>query len=199
MKAGFNFLKPQVEAPNQWTIIYGWVVNTSRVILIVIEVTVIMALVIRVFVDIEARRLDQTIEVQESVLNNRSSEEQKYRDIQAKTLTFQQGWDATYEFNSYLDQIYAKIPTTMTSISIAYARDKFTMSGEGTFAAVDKLEKDLKAIPFFANAILDKVELGSGDKTIINNVKFSFNASIIDMKKRVLIPAAELQPGSIAP
>ena len=81
MKKGFNFLKPQIEPPSAWTSIYEWITKTAKAVLIVFEIAVILALVIRIFVDVQAKNIDEQIDTLETIMQSRSFEEQKYLNL----------------------------------------------------------------------------------------------------------------------
>lgn len=178
LKQGFNFLKPQVEPPSVWTKVYDWVVGTARIILIVAIIGVVIAMGIRVVLDVQGNELDEQISNLESLMTARLQEETKYRDLQARINAFEAVWTSTNEMSPIINEVNKILPESANQIIISVIDDKLTITGEALNSDIDKMESALKLDQAFTNTTLARLET-SGDTTNKSNiVSFNFQATI---------------------
>jgi hypothetical protein len=186
LKQGFNLLKPQQEAPSVWTTIYKWIVGTARVVLIVTETAVIVALVLRIVIDVNGKNLDEKVTSYESVINIRSNEEKKYVEIQEKTKEYQTVYDKNISYTSVLNTLSKNIPTTFSNITLSISGNKLVMTGEAPNDAIQKMEKYLKNSVDFSGTKLTTLGIGE-DKSPDKPAKFTFETQIKELQYRQLI------------
>jgi len=175
LKQGFNFLKPQVEPPSVWTRVYDWVVGTARLILIIFEVAVVIALGIRIVVDIQSKNLDDQIGNVESILNVRSAEEIKYRLLQDKINAFTTAWTTSNSYSSEYAAINKFIPLSATDYTVSIDGMAITITGKANNADIGAMENSLKGASLFTDTKLSTLEVGSGLS------KFTFVSTIKDV------------------
>lgn len=184
MKKGFNFLKPQVEAPSQWSTLYDWITGTAKAVLIVFEVAVILALVIRIIVDVQAKSLDQQIETLENIMTQRTFEEEKYRNIQIKTLGFSTIWTKGLIYSEVFNQINSFMPKSSVKFDIGINKDTISINGKATSAEIDVMEKGLKESPLFKDTKLTVFEKSSTEVSQLS--EFTFTTKITNPRYKAL-------------
>ena len=185
MKQGFNLLKPQVEAPNIWTSLYAYITNTARIILIITESAVILALVIRVIVDVQGKDLDGKIKTYESMLTLREPEESKYNILQDKIQTYQAGYESLPAYSNIIKAITDNIPKEFTDTFITVQKDVITISGESQEVYIQKMEEFLKNSDLFIDSKLSTLVID--EKVSTNKVaKFTFTTKIKKTELRIL-------------
>lgn len=184
MKKGFNFLKPQVEAPSQWSAIYDWITGTAKAILIVFEVAVILALGIRIVVDVQGKNIDQQIETLETIMSQRSYEEEKYRLLQQKTLGFSTIWTRGQIYSEVYNQINEFLPQSSVKFDVSIIESKINISGKATNINIDTMEKGLKESPLFKDTKLTILEKSSSEANQLST--YSFTSTITNPRFRVL-------------
>lgn len=172
MKQGFNLLKPQVEAPSIWTTFYKWVVGTARIILILTETAVIVALVIRIVIDVQGKDLDEKISNYESILNVRNEEENKYTTLQTKTTDYRDSFDKNVKYASQLDDFIKNIPTSFSDIDLSLVNNKISFRGKAPNADIKTMEKYLKSSDLYINSQLTTFDTG---QTVNNELLSDFN------------------------
>jgi Tfp pilus assembly protein PilN len=202
LKQGFNFLKPQVEPPSVWTKVYDWVVSTARVILIIAEIAVIIALGVRIVIDIQGKQLDEQIKNLQSLMDIRKDEETKYRTLQSHVQGFATAWTNTPSYAAILVAVNKELPLSATNIQVSINTNTVSISGYALSSELNVMEKDLKTSPLFTKSTLSRLEVASqtAGNIGVGFAKFSFDTTIVNLDMRVLpTPTAEVtdtpQPG----
>ena len=186
MKKGFNLLKTQAEPPSVWTKVYDWVIGTARIVIIVIEVIVLVAFVIRIFIDLQGKELDKKIEQGEAILNVLKTNEADFRLIQSKTSTYSTIWNSTPDYSEMIATINASLPinVSITNLTISINKDTLTITGvadKKKEADIVDLETNLKNnLPYLTNSVLDRLQ----DTT--DQLTFSFRATIVNITNKNL-------------
>ena len=106
---GLNLLKLQVEPPTVWTKLYDWILSTSRVVVIVVELLVVVAFAIRLVVDIQSKFLDREIETKETVMSQWREEEARFRKIQDKAKAFENSWILSTAYTEIFTQEFVGV------------------------------------------------------------------------------------------
>ena len=186
MKKGFNLLKTQAEPPSVWTKVYDWVIGTARIVIIVIEVIVLVAFVIRIFIDLQGKELDKKIEQGEAILNVLKTNEADFRLIQSKTSTYSTIWNSTPDYSEMIATINASLPinVSITNLTISINKDTLKITGvadKKKEADIVDLETNLKNnLPYHTNSVLDRLQ----DTT--DQLTFSFRATIVNITNKNL-------------
>jgi Tfp pilus assembly protein PilN len=176
LKQGFNFLKPQVEPPSVWTKVYDWIVGTARVILILVEICVIVALGIRVVLDIQGKQLDSQINNLDGLMLARQNEETKYRDLQDRIASYETIWQISRSATPILDEINKNLPPSARNITITLEGYDIRINGEALNDEIDIMEMILKESPLFSQTKLSRLStIQEGGK---NLVKFDFQSKV---------------------
>lgn len=193
MKQGFNFLKPQVEAPSPWSRIYDWVVGTARAILILFEIAVIVALGVRIVVDVQSKSIDQQITSLEDIMNQRATEEQKYRILQTKAKAYARIWTTGQIYSEIYDIINSYIPLSAVKFDVNFEGSNVRIGGKATNEDIRNMENGLKQSPLFRDTKLTMLEVASDDPKALS--RFSFTSVIESPEFRTLHdPDNILQP-----
>lgn|GEM_PF-2226853 len=184
MKQGFNFLKPQVEPPSPWSRIYDWVVGTARAILILFEIAVVIALGVRIVVDVQSKNIDEQITTLETIMSQRALEEQKYRDLQLKTGAYATIWTTGQIYSELFDLINEYIPPSAVLFNVNLEGDLIRIDGKASNADIKQMENGLKQSNLFKDTKLTILEVASDDPNFLS--KFSFTSQAQNPKFRQL-------------
>ncbi len=184
MKQGFNFLKPQVEPPSPWSRIYDWVVGTARAILILFEIAVVIALGVRIVVDVQSKNIDEQITTLETIMSQRALEEQKYRDLQIKTGAYATIWTTGQIYSELFDLINEYIPPSAVQFNVNLEGDLIRIDGKASNADIKQMENGLKQSNLFKDTKLTILEVASDDPNFLS--KFSFTSQAQNPKFRQL-------------
>lgn len=186
MKKGFNLLKSQAEPPSVWSKLYEWVLGSARVIIILVEIVVLVAFGFKVWVDIQGKELDKSIERSEAIVNAMSTSEKEFRTIQAKTTAYKAIWDASYDYSKLLANINSLLPITSSikDITVTFDKDQISISGvapKSKESEIRNLEADLKTnSPYLKDTVLAKLD------DTQTQLKFLFTAKIVNLEKKSL-------------
>ena len=186
MKKGFNLLKEQVEPPSVWTKIYDWVLGTARIVIIIVEVIVLIAFGIRIFIDLQAKELDSKIEQSDAVMNVLLTSETSFRQIQNKTAAYETLWNGTMNYSDVVNNINSLLPvnTSITNLTIAIDQENVTISGVADKTReedVRLLEENLKNnSPYLTDSVLEKLQDTS------DQLKFVFKAKLTNISTKDL-------------
>ena len=181
MKTGFNLLKMQAEPPSAWTKIYGWVIGTARVVIIVAELTVLVAFGIRIYIDVQGKDLDARIDQSEAILNVMSSSEKRFRVIQNRTDMFRTIWNSSPDYSPLLTNINGLLPTSTSIKDLAISIDNKQLVISGTAPKSREQEiKDLEANLKADETYLKDVVLARLDDSP-TQLKFTFTANLTNI------------------
>jgi hypothetical protein len=173
LKQGFNLLKPQVEAPSVWTTIYKWVVGTARIILIITETAVIAALVIRIFIDVKGKDLDERIASYETIVSVRASEEKKYLGLQMRTTAYKESYDKNIDASAQINELIKNIPLSFSNLDMSIVGKKVLINGEAPNTDIQKMEQYLKSSNLYVNSKLITFDVGNQLSTFKFETEFS--------------------------
>lgn len=186
MKQGFNLLKPQVEAPSIWTTFYKWVVGTARIILIVTETAVMVALVIRIVIDVQGKDLDEKISNYESIIKVRSEEEKKYVTLQTKTTDYRDSFDKNLKYASQLNDFIKNIPNSFSDIDLSIINNKISFRGKAPNTDIKTMENYLKSSILYINSQLTTFDTGQTQNNVLLS-DFNFETEFKGLPLRQLI------------
>lgn len=181
---GFNLLRPQVEPPTVWTKLYNYVVNTARVVVILVELVVVVAFVIRIVVDVQSKNLDEEIQTKEAVVKAFQSSEFNYRKIQNKTSAFESIWTSALTFSELYSEISRYIPTDIKEIGVQITDNSVFVSGSAIVSDIGLIEAAFKNSPNFIRQELDQVESEGSTTDVLGN--FTLRADIREGKTRTI-------------
>jgi hypothetical protein len=166
---------------------YLWIVNTARIVLILTEATVILALVIRVVVDVQSKDLDTRIKTFDNMLKLREPEEKKYLLLQNKITTYQTAYDSLPVFSNVIKTINENIPMEIVNVNITIGKDSISVTGESQNTYIQQFEEFLKNSPMFSDSQLTTFNV-EGTKEEVKISKFTFTSKIKNLELRKLIP-----------
>jgi hypothetical protein len=184
LKKGFNLLKSQAEPPSVWSKLYEWVLGSARIIIILVEIVVLIAFGFKVWVDIQGKELDKSIERSEAIVNAMATSEKEYRLVQAKTSSYKTIWDASIDYSKLLENINSILPITSSikDITVSFDKEQISISGispKSKESEIKNLENDLKNnSPFLKDTVLAKLD------DTQTQLKFLFTAKLINLEKK---------------
>ena len=186
MKKGFNLLKAQAEPPSVWTKVYDWVVGTARIVIIVIEMVVLVAFGIRIYIDMQSKELDKKIVQNEAIMGVMRESETTFRKIQNKTSTYRSIWIGSPDYALLIANINKLLPlsTSIRDFAINIDSQSITISGSAPKAKeedIKNLESALKNdTEFLKDVALEKLD-NSPDE-----LKFLFRAKLVVVDNKAL-------------
>jgi len=143
-KRGLNLLKSQVEPPTVWSKLYDWIVSTARIIVMIVELVVVVAFVVRLVVDVQSKRYDEEISDQEAIVGQFKDAETRYRKVQDKTKAFEQSWILSAVYTEIFTEINRYVPQNAQELNVQVDKDQIVISGLAPNSAVGQLETSLK-------------------------------------------------------
>ncbi|MEI7578641.1 MAG: hypothetical protein WCJ58_01220 [bacterium] len=160
MKQGFNLLKQQVEPPTVWNKVYDWIVGTARLVVIVVEVIVVIAFVVRLIIDVQSADLDKKIQAKENqvTLFKESGSVDKYNRIQNKTKAFNDAWTETPIFSKIYAEINSYMPVSGEDININMDQNEISITGKASVKDIGILEVKFKSSSNLQWTEVNKIE-----------------------------------------
>ncbi len=153
-KKGFNLLRPQVEPKSKWDRIYDWVSNTSRVVIIVVQVIVLGCFAFRIFIDRQARSLENTLQDNKNYLDSLKPDEERIRELMQAIEAYNVTWGNASMYSPLIEEIYSYDESIVSDIRIDIQRTGISIDGTATIEKFGNLESDFKNSESF---ILQKV------------------------------------------
>lgn len=173
-----NLLEPIGVPDDTWTVMYKWVFNVGRYVILVVEILVLAVFFSRFILDKQNNDLTEDINNKVEILSNKEyrSDEVKYRNIQ-KLLSDYRNITQQQKINSEIvASTISAIPSGLVLQAYSFDTDKISITVEAINLAVIKdYEFALKQNPEYTNVILNinRVESGSG----LYKANISYNIS----------------------
>lgn len=179
---GFNLLKQQPSPPTTWEKIYLWVLGTARVVIIIVEIIVIAAFVIRIVVDTQGSRIEKEIENREMAISGFEESEVRYRTIQTRTRNYQNLWENSSNISPIMEELNQLFSGDFADLRVSVERDLLTVRGEATIEKISALEKAVKESDSFRN--VETFEVTSEDAQNSSRGNFGLRAVIKEVGSR---------------
>ncbi|MFQ5492958.1 MAG: hypothetical protein ACE5DX_02240 [Candidatus Dojkabacteria bacterium] len=196
-KKGFNLLRPQIEPPTVWTKVYDYIVGSARVIVILVELVVVLAFVVRLVVDVQSKNLDEEIVVKEAIVKSFAQAEARYVRIQNKTGAFNAIWTNSPIYIQLYSEINGYIPNSAREMTIQIDNDKIFITGIAITSEIGEMENAFKNSDTFYKQELDQLETeGVSDDTLGN---FTLRAQLNELPMRELIDQTVLDQPEVIP
>jgi hypothetical protein len=169
-----------------WSKLYEWVLGSARIIIILVEIVVLVAFGFKVWVDIQGKELDKSIERSEAIVNAMATSEKEFRLVQAKTSSYKTIWNASTDYSKLLANINSLLPitTSIKDITVNFDKNQISISGispKSKESEIKNLENDLKS----NSSYLKDTVLAKLDDTQ-TQLKFLFTAKLINLEKKSL-------------
>ncbi len=190
-KIGFNLLISQIEPPTLWTKIYDWMVGSARIVMISIELVVIVAFGLRVFLDVESKNLDEEIANKENILRAFQSSEVRFRKIQDHVNAYAKSWEEANVHSSIYAEVNTYLPQNPVEMSVQIDTTTVVVSGTATGNEIAFLENAFKNSSTFRDAQLVKLDIEGTSGDSLGN--FTIAATIRNPEKRVITNFAQDQ------
>jgi len=184
---GFNLLRKQSSPPTAWEKIYGWVLGTARVIVIVVELIVVASFVTRVVVDTQAKQLDKKLETRELSMAAFADAEADYRLTQKKTGNYKMLWQNSSDYATVLKELENYLNANFTNMNISIIDQELTIRAEGDVDKISIFEAQMKNSESFVN--VETFELDR-DSSGGRRASFGLRAVIIDKNRESISPSS---------
>jgi hypothetical protein len=190
-KIGFNLLISQIEPPTLWTKIYDWMVGSARIVMISIELVVIVAFGLRVFLDVESKNLDEEIANKENILRAFQSSEVRFRKIQDHVNAYAKSWEEASVHSSVYAEVNTYLPQNPVEMSVQIDTTTVVVSGTASGKEIAFLENAFKNSSTFRDAQLVKLDIEGTSGDSLGN--FTIVAAIRNPEKRQINNLAQDQ------
>lgn len=187
-KIGFNLLRPQLSPPTAWDKIYQWMLGTARIIVIIVQIIVIAAFAVRIYVDTVSRQLDEEIDKKDVILSSLEPREEQIRDVQLKSGIYTELWEQSSSSNRYVTLINNLIRGYDGLLSVNVNKTSILISGEMNEDDIADLEDRLKERelpsgqdydPTSGNILFDRVTLTDVESDESGIASFSIQIELI--------------------
>jgi len=183
-KQGFNLLRPQIEPPSMWTKVYDYIIGSARLIIIIVELIVVGAFVVRIFTDIESNNLNEQIKTKEAILASFSEAEQRYVNIQSKSSAYEKIWEESYKYSTLFSEVNSYLPVSAQEYGVRFNEKTVFLNGKAPLREVSEMESKFKQSNTFSRQELDQIQTEGSNTNVLGT--FSFRADIENMDKKVI-------------
>ena len=162
-----NLLEPIGIPDDTWTVMYKWVFNVGRYLILIVEILVLGVFFSRFILDKQNNDLTEDINYKVEILSNKEyrSDEVKYRNIQKLLSDYRSITQKQLINSEIVASTVSAIPSGLVLQGYVFDTDKVSITVEAIDLGVIKdYEFALKQNPGYSNVILNinRVESGSG-------------------------------------
>jgi hypothetical protein len=183
----FNLLKPYKAPPTSWDKIYDWLLGRARIVMIVAEIVVALSFAGKVIVDVQAKNLDDQIEVKDFELSQFANTiEPKLRTLQQKALTYTKVWEGSSRYAEILKEINGYIPNAGADLNIRINGNQVTIRGDDSLGTLSLIESAIRNSSTFSSVSVSSLSSDSGE-VIQETGVLVLNATIADIDTRTKI------------
>jgi hypothetical protein len=161
---GFNLLQGNTAPPDAWDMVYAWVTQVGRVIVIVVELIVILAFGARVVIDTQGKNLLEAEKQNSTRLTAFKQKELQFLDRQQRFSAYKGIWDLSSTYTAATREIVKSMPRDVEELSISIRDNVVTYKGIARTSDISTFETALKnATTLFSDVLVLEVESeGSG-------------------------------------
>lgn len=169
----FNLLRPARPKLPIWDKIYLWLSGTCRVIIIFVEISVILSLGYRFFIDRNANDLKNQITNELNVLDYDYPLETKLRKYQSTISLFNSLGEIAPVSVKTMPEIYT-LTKGLGKFDFILSEKDFRISGTASKEQIDLVEKSLKSSATFKSVVVSSLVSSSSNA---GNTDFDFSIS----------------------
>lgn len=167
-KVVFNLLKPLTPPPTVWDKVYQWVLFRARIVIMIMELIVVLAFVLKIIEDTNARNKEKYIERLQSELAFFSSEiEPEIRNFQIRGTNYALIWEDSQIVSPILKEIFSYIQNTGAQVAVKSDKNRFSVYGYDDLASLRVLEAQMKNSQTFSSVFIDSLSLD--EREVIEN------------------------------
>jgi|GEM_PF-2379123 len=170
--SGFNLLQDNTLPPDIWDKWYDWISKAGKIIVVVVEITVIVCFVLRIVVDTQAKALAEELQTNIQRLNSFKDNEARFIAYQQRFTAYKAVWRASPVYSTVIGDIVKLIPANTDNLTFTLKENVVTITGEGVTTQLGELESVLKSSQDYKD-----VQLNTFD-TLGARAKFSIKVEI---------------------
>lgn len=141
----FNLLKPIKPPPSLWDKIYDWLIGKARVVIILVELLVVTAFVLKVIEDTNAKNKDKEIERLATELSFYATEaEPAFRDTIKKADAYLELKNQSSRYSKVLEEVFSFIGLDQPSVNVRITGNRLVIVGYDNLSSLRTLEESLK-------------------------------------------------------
>lgn len=178
---GFNLLKKQKEPPTTWDRMYGWITGTARVVVIIVEILIIAAFVVRIVLDTQGNNIDKDIEKRNGAIGAMQEEEARFRNIHSRISSYNELWTSASSYAETLNELEGFLGNDFEDTSINIDGDSLTINGQGNVDKISNLEEAMKNSQKLKNVSVSNINT---DETNSTRASFAIKAIILNPNTR---------------
>ncbi len=153
------------------------------------EIAVVIALFIRIVVDVQSKSLDLQIQTLEDIMMQMEPQEQKFRALQTKTKSYATIWTTGQIYSEIFKIIGEYIPVSAVKYDVNLKGKGITITGQALSADIQTMENALKASNLFTDVTLDTVQISNEDDEESDSYmgdEFTFSCKLMDLTYRTM-------------
>lgn len=180
MKRNFNLLKPLQPPPTVWDKVYLWFIDKARIVILVAELIIAVAFILKVIEDTDAKNKDKEIEKLRNEISFYAPElEPSFRNVQTRSDKYLLIWNNSTKYYDALNEIVSYLPSNTSEVSIRFGDGEIGVFGYDDLDSIRVLEDALKNSLNFSNTKVSDLTLGQGD-VVQSKGRYGLTAKIID-------------------
>jgi len=141
---GFNLLQNVDTPPDVWDKVYDWVTKVGRTLIMIVEVTVIIAFVSRIIIDTQTKNLTERVTADSQQLVSFKIKEGEFRDDQSRFIAYKTIWNGNSTYSQVLQDVITVLPPNIPDLTMSIRDNIITIDGTGDINAIGTFETTLK-------------------------------------------------------
>lgn len=147
----FNLLQPLKPPESTWDLVYEWLLNKAKIIIMITQILIIITFFAKFVLDTVAKDKDEEIESLQLVLRQLQRQESEINRIQQRAIDYREIWNKSSNKNAIFEEIYTYFPNRNADVSVTITNDRVTVSGEDRTVNLNEIESRMKASETFTN------------------------------------------------
>ena len=177
MKSAINLLSHDDFSSTSLGKLSDWALSIGRWIVIVTELIVIAAFLVRFRLDRDIANLTEDLNQKNAVVNAYAQIEENFRQTQTRLQTISQAVNIQTDHQSILNEIGRSIPNDITLTQLAVEDTQLMIKALAlTESGMAGMQQQLQFSPLFSNVSLTRVDIDNGFETgILFEIKAQIN------------------------
>ncbi len=176
-----NLLEPIGVPDDTWTVMYKWVFNAGRYIILAVEIIVLVVFFSRFILDKQNNDLTEEINNKVEILSNKEyrSDEVQYRNIQRLLLDYSKISTNQLKNSEIVASTVSAVPAGLVLQGYSFNTDRITITIESLdLNKIKDYEFALKQNPEYSNVTLNINRSDSSDGLYKAGITFNINSRL---------------------
>lgn len=176
-----NLLEPIGVPDDTWTVMYKWVFNVGRYIILLVEIMVLFVFFSRFVLDKQNNDLTEDINNKVEILSNKEyrSDEVKYRNLQRLLIDYNKISNGQFKNSEIVASTLSAIPSGLVLQGYSFSIDRISLNLESMdLNKIKDYEFALKQNPEYSNVTLNINRSASSDGLYKAGITFNINSRL---------------------